>query len=468
MRTAAVYVLVTVSIASAVSAEPIDDALALARKALQNDGVSTAWRLSQKALSDAPDSSLAHEFAGEVLFRRGDFTRAEAEFNRAAQLNANLALAWWGLGRIAECSSKFKTAEEYFRRAHQLDPQDPRIFGEWAARQRGQQHIEALEKYASMLEASQSADDLQSLRQHIQLDKALNGRKFSVLASPHERYEIPLLDLTNASHLRTYALEVDVNGALVRLVLDTGASGILIQRNAAEKGRVVRLSDATFAGIGDNKRRPRGYYGLAERLPIGKVEFHDAVVRVSDDYFEGAGEGLIGSDVFAQFLVTLDFAGKRVRLKPLEGYRPGDDQPTDPAIGPAAKNFVPVFRFGHLLLLPARLNDSPEALFVIDSGSARTLVSYDLAAEVTKVSHDDLLRLIGVSGSVADVYKTGDLFLQFAGFRQKNLGMTVFDTRAQSHNVGTEISGFLGLPLLNLFTLTINYRDGLVNFDYAE
>jgi hypothetical protein len=69
---------------------------------------------------------------------------------------------------------------------------------------------------------------------------------------------------------------------------------------------------------------------------------------------------------------------------------------------------------------------------------------------------------------VADVYQTGDLFLQFAGFRQKNLGMTAFNMWEQSRRLGTEVSGFFGLPLLNLFTLTIDYRDGLVNFDRTD
>jgi hypothetical protein len=66
---------------------------------------------------------------------------------------------------------------------------------------------------------------------------------------------------------------------------------------------------------------------------------------------------------------------------------------------------------------------------------------------------------------VSEVYQTGDLFLEFAGFRQKNLGMTAFDMWDLSRRFGTEISGFLGLPLVDLFTLTIDYRDGLVNFD---
>ncbi len=86
------------------------DTLALGRKALQNDGVATAWRLAQKATSDAPDSAAAHEFAGEVLFRRGQFAQAEAEFSQAAKLDPNFALAWWGWARVSECSSMYKTA----------------------------------------------------------------------------------------------------------------------------------------------------------------------------------------------------------------------------------------------------------------------------------------------------------------------------------------------------------------------
>jgi hypothetical protein len=88
-----------------------------------------------------------------------------------------------------------------------------------------------------------------------------------------------------------------------------------------------------------------------------------------------------------------------------------------------------------------------------------------MAEEASKLKRDDRTRINGISGQVADVYQTGDLFLQFAGFRQKNLGMTAFNMWEQSRRIGTEISGFLGLPLLNLFTLTIDYRDGLVNFD---
>src|SRR5579863_3306427 len=96
--------------AYALSGATVEDTLALGRKALMNEGVATAWKLSQKALAEAPDSAAAHEFAGEVLFRRGDFAHAEAEFKQSTKLDANFARAWWGLARIAACTSMDKTA----------------------------------------------------------------------------------------------------------------------------------------------------------------------------------------------------------------------------------------------------------------------------------------------------------------------------------------------------------------------
>src|SRR5262249_15237015 len=92
--------------------------------------------------------------------------------------------------------------------------------------------------------------------------------------------------------------------------------------------------------------------------------------------------------------------------------------------------------------------------------------SYDIAAQAGKVNRDDRMRITGVNGQVSDVFQTGSLFLQFAGFRQSSPGITAFDMLEQSRNLGTEVSGLLGLPVLSLFTLTLNYRDGLVNFDY--
>ncbi len=456
MRLQALFVLSSVLLC----AGPLEDTLATGRKALEHDGVATAWKLAQKALGDAPDSAAAHEFAGEVLFRRGQFPQADAEFKNAVGLDPRFALAWWGLGRVAACASMNKTAVEDFHRAYELNPKDSRILAAWIPRLQGRERAAALEAYAAMVGDSTESNEL---RQRMELAKALDGREVTVLASPYHAAEIPLRGFENATHTRTYGLEVLVNGTPVKLVLDTGAAGIVLSRPAAERAGMARIADGTLRGIGDNAKGTDGYRALAEHFRIGDVEYRNALISVAGQNMEGIEDGLIGSNVFSEFLITLDFVGGKLRLDPLPGYRPGDEL-QDRVESPEMRDAARVYRFGHILLLPVRAN-SHEGLFVVDTGAASTMMSYDLAAEASNLNRDDRTTVRGLSGKVGDVYKTGNLVLEFAGFAQKNLGATAIDTWEMSHRMGTEISGFLGLPVLDLFTLTIDYRDGLVKFE---
>ncbi len=440
---------------------PLDDTLATGRKALEHDGVATAWKIAQKALADVPDSGAAHEFAGEVLFRRGQFTQADAEFKNAVELEPRLALAWWGLGRVAGCASMNKTAVEDFRRAYELNPKDPRILSAWIPQLRGQERAKALQTYLAAMGTTPETEDL---RQRMELAKALDGRQVTVLATPYHAAEIPLRAFDDpATGTRRYGLEVLVNGSPVKLVLDTGAAGIVMSRAAAERAGLGRIADGAVRGIGDNGKGTSGYRAVAEHFRIGDVEYRDALISIAEQNMAGIEDGLIGSNVFSEFLITLDFAAGKLRLNPLPGYRPGEELPDRVEI-PEMRDGARVYRFGHLLLVPVRVN-SHEGLFVVDTGAARTMMSYDLAAGVSNLNRDDRTTIRGLSGKVGDVYKTGNLELEFAGFAQKSIGVTAIDTWELSHRLGTEISGFLGLPVLDLFRLTIDYRDGLVKFE---
>jgi predicted aspartyl protease len=447
-----------------------DDTVATGRKALANDGVATAWKLAQKALSDAPESAAAHEFAGEIHFRRGEFGEADAEFKTAVEWDSRFALAWWGLGRVAECASMNKTAVDDFHRAYELNPNDPRILARWISRLRGQERADALRRYDAMLQAAGAngkgdPKELEELRQREELAKALNGRAATVLASAYKTTEVPLQSFINgATHERRYGLEVLVNGSPARLVLDTGAAGIVLSHPAAERLGLARVAGATVRGIGDNSKLTGGYRAIAERLRIGDVEYRDTLISVADQNFVGIEDGLIGTNVMDEFQITLDFAGGKMRLDPLPNYHPGDEF-QDRMANPQMADATHVFRFGHFLLVPVRVGNASDRWFVLDTGAASTLISSQLAAAVGNLNRDDKTSLRGLSGRVGDVYQTGNLSLQFAGFEQKNLAMTAFDTWELSHRLGTEISGLLGLPVLDLFTLTIDYRDGLVKFE---
>ena len=455
--------------AAVLSAGPVDDTLVTGRKALANEGVATAWRLAQQALTAAPESAAVHEFAGEVRFRRGEFGEADSEFKTALEWDQRNALAWWGLGRVAECMSMNKTALEDFHRAYELDPVDARIFMTWLPRLRGQELVDAVNRFEAALRASAAKGagdpkELNELRRRAELAKALNGRPAMELASPYQSVQIPLQTFTNEAHVRSYGLQVMMDGQLSQLVLDTGAAGIVLSHAAAERLNLVRVGGATVRGIGDNSKLAGAYRAVAQTLQIGDLVYRNVPVSVSNQTFTGLQDGLIGSNVLGDFLITLDFPGRKLRLEPLAGFHPGQEL-RDRAVTPGMESATRVFRFGHLLLVPVRVGSASDRLFVLDSGSASTMISYELAAAVSKLNRDDRTALRGLNGRVSDVYRTGSVALDFAGFEQRSLGITAFDTWQLSHEIGTEISGFLGLPVLDLFTLTIDYEDGLVKFD---
>jgi predicted aspartyl protease len=292
-----------------------------------------------------------------------------------------------------------------------------------------------------------------------------------------------------------------VNGAKSNLLLDTGASGILINRNLAEKAGVTRLSDTDIRGIGD-KGGKSGYRGLANSLKIGDLEFRDCPVDVLEQRSVTGEDGLIGADVFAAFLVELDFPREKLHLSELPkrpdeaaskitlqteredsnapaenpGEKPAVDPkktaasahsgPQDRYIAPEMKSYTPVYRFGHNLLVPTLIGNTPVKLFLIDTGASSNLISPSAASEVTKVHDDPRMTVKGLSGTVKNVYSADKAVIQFGHLRQENQNLIAFDLNHISDAIGTETSGILGFEMLSLLDIKIDYRDGLVDFTY--
>jgi hypothetical protein len=71
-----------------------------------------------------------------------------------------------------------------------------------------------------------------------------------------------------------------------------------------------------------------------------------------------------------------------------------------------------------------------------------------------------------LSGEVNQVYSSDKATLSFGHLRQANLGIITFDLATVSRLTGTEVSGFLGFEMLRRLELKLDYRDGLVNFEY--
>ena len=107
-------------------------------------------------------------------------------------------------------------------------------------------------------------------------------------------------------------------------------------------------------------------------------------------------------------------------------------------------------------------------LFIVDTGAFRTSISPEAAREVTKVHSDGRSQVKGISGNVENVFSGDKVVVRFAGLQQESDNMLSFDTSGLSQHMGTDISGFLGFDLLHFLVLSIDYRDGLVDFQYSR
>jgi tetratricopeptide (TPR) repeat protein len=475
----------------------------LVRTYLKMKDVHQASETATKALEVA-DSVPVHVAMGEVYFRQGKLREAEDEWVKVVNSGRQDAHAYMGLARIRWAISMHKTGWSMIEKAHAIDPSDPDIRRAWMRRLNAKDRIKFLEEYL----AEENNDDEETrngLRHYLEYlqARAKDPRGVCHLVSKTTRTETPLVRLLeDPLHLRGYGLTVEVNGHKTKLMLDTGASGILINRSLAEKAGVTRLADLDVGGIGDNGQKS-GYRALADSLKVGGLEFQNCTVEVLDKRSVVGEDGLIGADVFSNFLVDIDFPNEKLKLSELPN-RPDDvasnsnlkleseedeesEEPTpesggsssstnnskakasglqDRYIAPQMQSYTRVFRFGHFLLVPTSIGEGPGKLFLLDTGAFNNHITPEAAREVTKVHGDSDTIIHGLSGSVNKVYRADKAVLQFGHLKQENQDLVAFDLTHISDDVGTEISGTLGFAMLRMLDIKIDYRDGLVDFSY--
>jgi tetratricopeptide (TPR) repeat protein len=477
----------------------------LARVYLKKKDVKQASDTVAQGLQLA-DSPIVRVALGEVYFRQGRIPEAEEEWVKVINSGYQNARAYLGLARVRSALSMYKSASTMIDKAHQLDPTDPEITRAWVGRLNRAERIKYYEQYLAG-ETNDDAETRARMEHYLQYLKARakdpRGGCHLVSEATHTETKLVRLLAGDVRQLRGYGVTVALNGKKSQLVLDTGASGILINRNLAEKADVTKLSDTDIGGIGDKGNRS-GYMGLANSLKIGELEFQDCAVQVIEQRSVTGEDGLIGADVFAAFLVDIDFPNEKLHLVELP-KRPGETEtkitlqseshdtsssgdapaekttepkgaaesapapyrgPQDRYIAPEMKSYTQIYRFGHQLLVPTSIGEVPVKLFLLDTGASRNFISPSAAGEITKVHGDPNMVVKGISGSVKNVYRADKAVIQFAHLRQENQDLTAVDLTHVSDRTGTEVSGILGFVMLRFLDIKIDYRDGLVDFGY--
>lgn len=439
----------------------------------------------------------------EIWFRQGRLAEAEKEFVDVINSGYPEARAYLGLARERRAIAMYKSATRMIGMAHQIDPADPDIQEQWIGTLSSSERIRYLEKSLAG-DNNWDADRRASIATYLEyLKERAQQSNLSPcrLVSKTTSTETPMVRLLNdPQHLRGYGLTVSINGHNSNLMLDTGASGILVNRLIAERAGVSKIVETKVWGIGNQGRR-NAFVGIAGSIKVGELEFQNCPIEVMDSRSVVGDNGLIGADVFENFLVDLDFPKEKLRLsalprrpgevesefalndmkdhksddadsgaastenKPTESRPTGLSGPQDRYVSPEMRSYTTVYRFGHDLLVPTRIGDVPYKFFLVGTGALMNSISPSAAREVTKVHQDTDMIVKGISGRVDKVYSASKAVLQFGHLRQENQEMTAFDTKALSDSAGIEISGILGFITLRMLDIKIDYRDALVDFE---
>jgi predicted aspartyl protease len=484
---------------------PNDSALTigLMQVFLKQQKVKEADDVVQKALAQNPKSAILLTALGEVQYREGTPWLAGTSADAAMKIDPCYPQLRLLNAELLRLSSYYAAAAKEITVAQSLDPHDPQIRRRWLETLPLKERIAELETYLS----AGSGNDAETMRRlHFYLDylkqQLIEPHKACRLVSDTETATVPFAAMMrDANHIRTFGLDVKFNDHNARLEIDTGASGLVISRSVADHAGLKQFSRTEMGGVGSEGRKA-AYTAFADDIKIGSLEFHDCTVTVIEKGNVADSDGLIGMDVFSRFLITLDYPMRKLLLAPLPrrpddaapakptletrsgadddaGERPADTAeampstpkptpggPRDRYIAPEMTHWTHIYRIGHQLLIPAALNNTAEKMFILDTGSFSTTISPEAAREVTKIHSSDI-NVKGISGKVDKVYTADSITFRFANISQKVQDVVAFATPSISKNLNMEVSGFIGYTALAQMTIGIDYRDGLMKFDYA-
>jgi len=141
--------------------------------------------------------------------------------------------------------------------------------------------------------------------------------------------------------------------------------------------------------------------------------------------------------------------------------------PFDRFIAPDMKDYTQFYHVGHDLILPAALNGDKVKLFIADASTDVTNISASAALDVAKVHEDKTMEHPGPGGRTEKIFVADEITFNFAHVSQKLNGVVSFNTSSASKAAGMEIAGFLGMNTLDLLTIHIDYRNGLLKAEYV-
>jgi tetratricopeptide (TPR) repeat protein len=382
---------------------------------------------------------------GEALYRAGRLVESAGVLDPiAADEKAPVrALVTAGLLRATE--GKGDEAGVLLERAVAAGPRD-RIALYWAAgaAESRAKSIELLNRYLEVSEGD-DRDRIDGVKGTLDLYKALGERPTWVPVSRPERMELPLRVIADRpGRLDGFVVDATLaGGKKVSLLLDSGSTGLFLVDRIATRGAFEALSSETvFGGGGEGRTSSRR--GLLPSFALGEMSFRDALVTAGKNEVDPTGrfQGVLGLWIFDGYTVVLDLKKGRLVLEP-------------PGTSPEGTAYWSV---GGQMLVEAGASDGQKGLFLFDTGATTTLLSRSLAEASPKAILGEATRVRGYGGALKGSISVRGLGVSFLGLTPDAAMLNAVDLTMRSHLGGVEISGFLGLDLLEGTRIVIDTK----------
>lgn len=260
----------------------------------------------------------------------------------------------------------------------------------------------------------------------------------------------------------TVVVRLTINGRGLDFALDSGASGIVLDSEVAKE-----LGIKTF---GKSIQNTAGEYEATQavipEIDIGPVSLHNTYVDClpfSQNLDFGTKiVGLLGFDFIANAVVSIDYDKGIVTASPPDTFIP----PTAGIeLGATLDDGVPYVQ--------AQVNNAVGDHFILDTGSTDVMIFSEFAdAHPDDVADEGLGRSLNAINAILPFISAsgvgGEIPETFAQVASYTFGTANFKdfllSRTHGHTAfeGEDEDGLVGFTALRYFTVTLDYRNGMI------
>ncbi len=426
---------------------------------------SAARAVAHRLREILPNSALPHVLLASTSLQEGDANSARQELERAVQLDPGSPLALGQLAALDQMEGRTDSARQLAQRALSLDPGNGAALRVLGAQTRDVGELVGIQERL----VEDNPGDLFA-RGWMEALRACGCEEVNRISAPQSEIIIPLVAEADGRLTAGARLKAGGRSQAVRLLVDTGASGLVISESFARRIGLALDEFIESAGLGGATRHSHPI--LVDEISFPGVPALRArtVMATASDFGRGH-DGILNP-----LLLVPPGSGRILELRPAR---------REMAILPARRSGQPA---GRAWVTVPFLSDGLHAIYglmvadrptraLLDTGAGADLIDRSLlrwlprpepAAEAPGApaggTTEAGMTLMGFAGQVAGARRAESVPIRMAGHTVTPAAAWVLDLNADSFRLRVDLGAVVGIGTLRNFDIRIDRAAGRLSF----